>query len=1051
MIARPVTALLAFCAFLGFSSGYASQWEDFILEADSLSFIGEYSPAESLYQLCVSLAEETYGRDHPNTAASLQGLGNLYKDLSDFGRAESLLVAALNIRLGSQGDASIDIASNRYDLAAVYLYTGRPDEAEEELGAGLSAMTALFGPDALEAAPYYHGLGAVCLQAGRYPEAEALFRRALAIREGSLGPGHPEVMKTMVNLGVLYGNLGRYAEAEPLLAGALTTAESLVGKEHPLVASILLNLGNVYTWLGDYVGARLAFSRALGIMEASFGPVHQDIAGCLDNLATVASEQGLRDEAEELNRRALAIRQEVLGPDHPDVAMSLSNLGTIYTDRGDYERARETLERALAIDRSALGPAHIGVAADLENIAEIALCREDYAMADSLYGEALAIRRAATGGESPEFARTLGYICRLRMKQRRFEEAEALCRRSLAVMEAVFGEEHYAVAENLGRLSEISRHLGRQLAAARLAERAVGIRHRALVENAAVLSEADALAYAELVKRSLDDYLSCYTSLAAGDSAETLNPADVVFSCKGQVSDAIFERNRLVVDEADTAMASIAEALRFARFEMAQMFVEGSGEDPDAYRRAIAEMRDEVENLESELAMRSAGHRTHRRYGNVTAESVVSKLPKSCCLVEYIRYNHVDPIAETSRARYLAVVAAAGSEPVVVPVGWASDVDDLVSRYRRHMLRVSRATSPPTPVDVAEYREIGAALWEVLWGPVAGYASDYRTMFLAADGALNTVSFAGLITPEGDYLVEDATLHYLSSARDLLRPAPDVEQASGLLAFGDPDYDALPRAREGDPAGDRGADGREGAVATRSVRSGCEELSRVNVTRLPGTLKEVRLVEDYWNRSIKEPATVYTGPDAGEARLKAEAKGHRVIHLATHGYFLNDECGGAASGGEAGERPTFVGENPLLLSGLFLAGANRLAGGDPRPDGEDGILTAYEVAMLDLRGTDLIVLSACETGLGRIQQGEGVYGLRRAFQIAGARTVVSVLWPIPDEATAQMAGLLYEREGAPVAERIRRAQMETVGELRSRGEPDHPFMWAGFIAVGAWE
>ena len=146
----------------------------------------------------------------------------------------------------------------------------------------------------------------------------------------------------------------------------------------------------------------------------------------------------------------------------------------------------------------------------------------------------------------------------------------------------------------------------------------------------------------------------------------------------------------------------------------------------------------------------------------------------------------------------------------------------------------------------------------------------------------------------------------------------------------------------------------------------------------------------------------------------------------------------------------YTGENPLLLSGLFFAGANLHGDRADSLGAEDGILTAYEVSAMDLAGTELVVLSACETGVGEVAAGEGVYGLRRAFQMAGARTVVSALWPVSDQATAEMMGGLYERQDEALPDAMRRIQLEKLDRLRNRGKIDHPFTWGGFIALGDW-
>jgi CHAT domain-containing protein len=328
-------------------------------------------------------------------------------------------------------------------------------------------------------------------------------------------------------------------------------------------------------------------------------------------------------------------------------------------------------------------------------------------------------------------------------------------------------------------------------------------------------------------------------------------------------------------------------------------------------------------------------------------------------------------------------------------------------------------------------------------------------VFVAPDGDLNSISFAGLLDENGRYLVDRFAFHYLSAGRDLARLAKQGESGQGLLALGDPDYDAVGSSAGAPPVAVGAALAQIGYYHTRNVRSGCERLKGVSVPALPGTRREVELVASKWNRASKEPASVYFGSDASEERLKAESSGKRVIHLATHGYFLGDVCqpdvpGSAFDGSGIGGVWEFVGENPLLLSGLFLAGCNLRGACADSMGIEDGILTAYEVSAMNLEGTDLVVLSACETGLGDVKQGEGVYGLRRAFQMAGARTVVSSLWAVPDEATADMMSGLYERRAASIPDTMRRMQLQKIRDLRRHRKADHPYTWAGFIATGDW-
>jgi CHAT domain-containing protein len=303
---------------------------------------------------------------------------------------------------------------------------------------------------------------------------------------------------------------------------------------------------------------------------------------------------------------------------------------------------------------------------------------------------------------------------------------------------------------------------------------------------------------------------------------------------------------------------------------------------------------------------------------------------------------------------------------------------------------------------------------------------------------------------KGNYLIERHPLHYLSAGRDLIRLKDQETSGSGLAAFGDPDYDA--------PAALR-LDGRYEALPISSpvveqgnavnLRSGCGSFRDISVSRLVNTREEVESITGFWKQDYRwEPAVIYTDNRASEENFKTNSLGKRVIHLATHGYFIQNECVPKQQG--KGHVTTYSGENPLLLSGLFLAGANLHGDGTEDEQAEDGIVTALEVSAMDLKGTDLVVLSACETGLGEVRQGEGVYGLRRAFQLAGARTVVSALWRVPDSETKALMKTLYAQKATTYPELMQQAALQHIHNFRIIGRPTHPYSWGGFVAMGDW-
>ena len=331
-------------------------------------------------------------------------------------------------------------------------------------------------------------------------------------------------------------------------------------------------------------------------------------------------------------------------------------------------------------------------------------------------------------------------------------------------------------------------------------------------------------------------------------------------------------------------------------------------------------------------------------------------------------------------------------------------------------------------------------------------------MFIVPDGAINLVSFGALPVDSG-YLVEKlAGIHYMSAERDLL-PRAETQAAAGLLAVGGANFEN-PRARTASTPTPQSTGRSENEAGAR--RSGCDGFQSLRFGALPGTRSEVEDIGSLW-RSVPmqdAAATILTGDSASEGAVKRGIAGQRIAHLATHGFFLDGRCrsgldntravGGLAPASKAG-RPAVV-ESPLLLSGLALAGANRRATLQ-REDEDDGILTAEEVASLDLDGVEWAVLSACDTGLGEIKAGEGVFGLRRAFQIAGVRTVIMSLWSVEDQATREWMRALYQarlQRKLDTARSVHEASLSVLKARRSKGLSTHPFYWAAFVAAGDW-
>ncbi len=403
------------------------------------------------------------------------------------------------------------------------------------------------------------------------------------------------------------------------------------------------------------------------------------------------------------------------------------------------------------------------------------------------------------------------------------------------------------------------------------------------------------------------------------------------------------------------------------------------------------------------------------------------------------------------------MLRAGESRPALVPLGRAAQIDGLVLRWRKQLEQEAIDAGRGANRGEAAYRRVAGELRQQVWDPLVAHLSNTTRLFIVPDGALHLVSFAALPIAVSQYLVETGpVIHYLSAERDLVPTEGGTLAVRGLLALGGPAFD--------DSSPVRVASG----ASFRSTRSACREFQSLRFDPLPASLNEVDDVVTLWNQAHGGPAQNpqlpspmqppsamrLTGAAASEAAFKAEASGRRILHVATHGFFLGAGCAAGldrSEGSTPGASAKTARDHPLLLSGLILAGANHR--NVAAPEQEDGVLTAEEVAALDLNGVEWAVLSGCDTGVGEVRAGEGVFGLRRAFQIAGAKTVIMSLWQVEDQATRQWMTTLYKSrfiKNLSTMNAVREAGLAVLRGRRAKGLTAHPFYWAAFVSSGDW-
>ena len=813
---------------------------------------------------------------------------------------------------------------------------------------------------------------------------------------------------------------------------------------------------------GRYDEAVPLAKRALAIYEKALGSAHPDVAKSLNNLADLYDTKGDYGRAEPLYQRALAIREKVLGPEHPDVANSLNNLALLYYRKRDYRRAEPLFQRALAIHEKALGGEHPSVATSLDNLAELYRVKGDYGRAEPLSQRALAIRERALGAGHPDVAESLNNLAVLYEFKGDYGRAVSLNQRALAIYEKALGAEHPSVATSLNNLADLYEAKGDYEQAITDLTRAADIREKNIALILITGSEKQKQLYLNTLSSETDVILSLNTRDAPKNVAATRLALTTILLRKGRALDAMTDQIAALRRRAAPEDQKLLDQLATARSQLANLQLGGASGNlaPAARQAQIANLTEEVEKLEAAISRRSAEFRAQGQ--PVTLSNVQAALPSDAALIEILSYRPHNVKGEPGRrfhpARYVAYVTRREGDPQFADLGEAAAIEANVEKLRVALRDTKRASIG----DVAAVKEAARAVDEQLMRPLRRLLGSTKRIFLSPDGALNLIPFAALVDERGRYLVEDFTLTYLTSGRDLLRLQITSESEQPPLVMANPLYDDSGRSKAETLA----------VAAKRNVDFNSIDFSKLRYPPLRGTAAEAKALS-----ALMPGARMLTGAAATEAALK-QVRSPLILHVATHGFFLTDQprqaetrgrgVGLAASQSDLADAPAGASrnENPMQRSGLILAGVNQRRSGA----NEDGVLTAAEAAALDLWGTKLVVLSACETGLGDVKNGDGVYGLRRALVLAGSESQVMSLWQVSDTATRDLMKAYYTRlqrnEGR--TEALRQVQLEMLNKgagvqggeqrglsispgLKTRTKNySHPYYWASFIQSGAW-
>ncbi len=854
---------------------------------------------------------------------------------------------------------------------------------------------------------------------GNFNAAEPILQRELTLWEIAYGKDVYATIVPLNDLADVYTQKGDFARAEAIMRQILATQQKASDANGAAISTN--NLATFLYRAGNYVHAENHYRQAQTMWE-TLGS--KSALGPKNGIALIQFEWGDYDQAEKLWLEVLSALEAETKPSEDLktlLPIVLGNLGGLYYRKGNDAKAETYWLRALEMRKRIFSPTHPEVVVALNRLADVYYRKGETVKAENHYAQGLALLKGTKSEEHVSVAYSLSGLAYTAQKNRDYAKAATFFQDALRLRRKLAGEHHPEVAETLGMLASLYQEIGDGQQALLYQAQANEINETNLRRNLLVGCERQKQTYLSLFTQAVNQTLGLHAWNLAENPEAAKVALTALFRSKGRSLDAMSNTVATFRQHADSEQQKLFDRLLTARTHLANLTFGGLlGEKPEQYRAQLKRLEGEIDTLEADLCRRSAEFASDAQ--PITLSAIQAALPPKTSLIEFAAYQPCQFSKQSAApTHYLAYVLNADGTIRWKDLGEAAPIDQAIEALRQALRDETRA----------DVRQLARNVDEKVMQPLRPFLANVPHLLISPDGKLNLLPFAALVNEQDQYLIERYTISYLTSGRDLLRLQVARTKNNAPLILADPDFDLNGKATPMTLA-KRGRGRRSTSPKTPlpRLRGSGDDFSKLNAERLFETGKEAEAI-----KALLPESTVYVREKATKAVLQ-QINAPSILHVATHGFFLED----AQVNGDA--RSVQI-PDPLLRSGLILAGFNQ-----HRSEGDNGVLTAREAAGLNLWGTKLVVLSACETGIGEVKNGEGVYGLRRALMLAGAQTQVMSLWKVDDTATREWMTIYYTglQQGLGRSEALRQVQLKLLQQKRRQ----HPYYWASFISSGEW-
>lgn len=964
--------------------------------------------------------------------------------------------------------------------AFTYYQKGKYKSALELYDKALAQAKTEFGDQSKEYAQTLHAIGMVYSEGGKYEKSVTFYLQSLVLKEKIYGKENTSYATTLNNLGTVYIYMGNYFEAEKALIESASTRKILLGTTSPDYSTSLNNLAYLYQMMNRFEESETLYLESLQITEKVEGVKNEHYARGLNNLGYLYQEMGRHDESERFYLKSLDLKIELFGPNHPHCAETKSNLAVLYLELGLYKRAISYLLEAKDIFFKVLGNTDPTYATIINNLATAYKNISNFEDAENYYKESIEINRLTVGEKSPYYAMGLGNLGIVYSQTKRYDQAIEMYKKCADILGATVGKSNPRYAESLANLAGAYHKSGMLKEADTNYRLALSIREKLfdpMHPNIASIKNNMAMLYwdmndLESAKKYFRDALKIISyqienqSQFLSESEMSLFMADNSFYGKTFYSfcnNFYLQDPQLIMDmnnyyhtvngillknanqlKYDISMTSDSVVLdKFIQWQAIKTSINKQMGLPEKYRNGYLNQWElEASNLEKELLRTSSSFKNSFDAQKQGTQKPYAVLKENEILVEFISFPNIQGMRDTDSILYGAMITKHNdSLPKFVSLFEESNLEGL-------LLGDTLRTFANLLYTDAQVRNVeneisyGDSLYKLVWKPLEAHLKNVSKIYFIPSGVLHKISHDAIPVNDTEILSDVYQLERISSGEQITNDSKQLFNPDKIALFGGIRYDLDTISLKANYKNDKK---KLNDIMTASRGSNDDTLSRGGAwSYLPGAKAEVDQIGTLLKKvNIKYSIfTDFKGSEESVKQLDGE-NSPSVLHFSTHGFFF--PLGTSKTNLNGDENPFANAKNPLFRSGLIFAGANYAwKGNTPIENSEDGILTAFEVSNLFLPNTNLVVMSACETGLGDIKRSEGVYGLQRAFKMAGVDYIIMTLWEVLDKETSDFMTVFYQnvlsKRSIPDAFKLTQDTMKA----KYREEP---YKWAGFVLI----